>query len=127
MDLTKEKDINTLLDLHLLYEPLAHDVVLNKPSEEELKKMGLTASGLTISNDPNKIANNYVHTVLAVGPECKHIKLGDRVLLRESGPKGHPMVKIEGKWYVQVSEFVIYGKIKNESKKDTVGPSGILL
>ncbi len=117
MNLNNEKDVNELLDLKLTYQPLRDEVVLNLPTKEEMEKMNKTASGLTLSPSAKNVKDDYVHTVLATGPDCKYVKVGDKVLLRPVH-NGHPIVMINKKGYVQVTEFTIYGKVlENEDKK----------
>ena len=118
MDLTKEKDVNELLDLKLAYQPLRDDVVLNLPTDKEIEALNKTASGLTISanNSNKKVREEYVHTVLAVGPDCKYVKVGDKVLLKPLNG-GHAIISLNKKGYIQTSEFAIYGKV-NENKED---------
>jgi co-chaperonin GroES (HSP10) len=126
MDLTKEKDLNELLDLSLAYQPFRDDVVLNLPTDKEMEALNKTSSGIVMSNNTKKAPESYIHTVLAVGPDVKFTKVGDKVLLRVVNG-GHSIITIDKKAYVQVSEFTIYGKMKNENKENKSEAGDLLL
>jgi co-chaperonin GroES (HSP10) len=125
MDLTKEKDLNEFLDIKLDYEPLRDEVVLNYPTKKERDELNKTRSGITLTTKDN-LVDDYIHTVLAVGPDVKYVKVGDRVLIRKVS-NGHTILTVNEKSFVQVTEFNIYGKVKNENKKNVTTTSGLLL
>jgi co-chaperonin GroES (HSP10) len=125
MDLTKEKDLNEFLDIKLDYEPLRDEVVLNYPTKKERDELNKTRSGITLTTKDN-LVDDYIHTVLATGPLVKEVKVGDRVLIRKVNG-GHTILTVNEKSFVQVTEFNIYGKVKNENKKNVTTTSGLLL
>ena len=54
----------------------------------------------------DKIKENILE-VLAAGPECKWIKVGDTVMIDPSG-KGH-IISLDETSYIMVPEFMILG------------------
>lgn len=103
-----ETKINEVLDLTLSYEPLRDEVVVTLPTTKEIEEARKTKTGIIGSEAEAKA--DVIHTVMAVGPKCEHVKVGDRVLLRMM--QGVPVININKKRYGQISEFQILGKVK---------------
>jgi co-chaperonin GroES (HSP10) len=67
-----EKKTNEMLDLLNIYTPLRDEVVIEIPSEDDLKNMK-TGAGIIIGGKVAK--EEYMYTILAAGPECKRLRL----------------------------------------------------
>lgn len=55
--------------------------------------------------------------VVAAGPDCKQIKVGDFVLLRNVIPT---IFSIEGKKYIQIAEYDCLGVLHNVKIRNTI-------
>ena len=76
-------------------------VLLPDPRKEE------TESGIILPESVQATLKTNVLEALAVGPECKWVKVGDTVMIDPSG-KGH-IIELDKKSYVIVAEFMILG------------------
>ena len=85
----------------LTFKPTRDWVLLPDPRKSE------TDSGIILSGESANSLKTNVLEILAAGPECKWVKVGDTVMVEPSG-KGH-VIEIEGFSYVVVSEFMILG------------------
>jgi chaperonin GroES len=79
------------------------DYIVAEPEEAPTK----TASGLYL---PEKSAEKpKVATVLAVGPDAKQVKVGDRILYKSYSPTE---VKVDNKEYLLVKEEDVLATLK---------------
>ena len=76
------------------------------PHEKEKK----TKSGIILTQQDN-LTPSYVLPVLAVGPECRTVQVGDVVMVHPES-KGL-IIPIDGKNHVLISEHMICGRVPN--------------
>jgi co-chaperonin GroES (HSP10) len=67
-----------------------------------------TESGIILT-EQESIQPSYVLEILAAGPECRSVKVGDTIMVHPEA-KGL-IIPIEGKQYVLVTEHMICGVI----------------
>ena len=85
----------------LSFKPTRDWVLLPDPRKDE------TESGIILPEGVQDKIKENVLEVLATGPECKWVKVGDTIMVDPSG-KGH-IISIDKKPYVMVPEFMILG------------------
>ena len=85
----------------LSFKPTRDWVLLPDPRKDE------TESGIILPEGVQDKIKENVLEVLATGPECKWVKVGDTIMVDPSG-KGH-IISIDEKPYVMVPEFMILG------------------
>ncbi len=76
------------------------------PHEKEKK----TKSGIILTQQDN-LTPSYVLPVLAVGPECRTVQVGDVVMVHPES-KGL-IIPIDGENHVLISEHMICGRVPN--------------
>lgn len=82
------------------YTPTAKDIVIGLVEKTETGLFLPEGSVKTAVEDDNAVE------VLAVGPECQQVKVGDKVFLREVQPT---LIMINGKKYLQLREYDCLG------------------
>jgi co-chaperonin GroES (HSP10) len=100
--LTKDKDIKTT---EMNFEP-THNYVILPHVKYDKSKAGI------ILTEQNSIQPSYILEVLAAGPECRSVKVGDTVMVHPES-KGL-IIPIEGVNYVLINEHMICGRIPND-------------
>jgi len=95
----EDKAVNTL---EMNFEP-THNYVILPHVKYDKTKAGI------ILTEQDSIKPSYVLEVLAAGPECRCIKVGDTVMVHPES-KGL-IVPIDGEDHVLVSEHMICGRI----------------
>ena len=99
--LTKDKGVKTT---EMNFEP-THNYVILPHVKYDKSKAGI------ILTEQDSIKPSYVLPVLAVGPECRNIKVGDTVMVHPES-KGL-IIPIDGENHVLISEHMICGRIPN--------------
>ena len=79
------------------------------PHEKEKK----TKSGIILTQQDN-LTPSYVLPVLAVGPECRTVQVGDVVMVHPES-KGL-IIPIDGENHALISEHMICGRVPNPSE-----------
>ena len=74
-----------------------------------LHKANETESGILLSDSAAKALRTNILEVLAAGPNCEMVKVGDTVMVHPSSEG--LVVEIEKKQYIMVSEFEIWGVV----------------
>lgn len=88
----------------LNFTPFGGWVVLPQPSAKKTK------SGIYLDDETAKQLQTNILEVLAVGPDCRHTKTGDTVMV---DPTSEAMlIHIDEEPHLFVNEFQILGKIK---------------
>lgn len=110
----QEEESNRILDLmnlaKELYEPIGDAVLLVLPKIDEKTKSGVFKGNDILKEEKEKLANEMFLTVAAIGPNCKSIKVGDRVNVRSGvRPDG---VMLNNNMFGQISECHVLGKLK---------------
>lgn len=85
------------------FEPLRDWVVFKVPLVE------MTESGVIIPDQAKKSMTSNVVKVLAVGPTCEKVKVGDTVLVHPES--GALVIDLKGQEYACINEFQIVGVI----------------
>jgi len=83
------------------FKPTRDWVLVPDPRQTE------TDSGIILPEGVSDKLQTNILEVLAVGPECKWVKVGDTVLIDPSG-KGH-IINLDDKTYVIIAEFMVLG------------------
>jgi len=83
------------------FKPTRDWVLLPDPRKDE------TDSGIILTGESKDSLKTNILKVLATGPECKWVKVGDTIMIDPSG-KGH-IVEIDEESYVMIAEFMILG------------------
>jgi co-chaperonin GroES (HSP10) len=83
------------------FNPTRDWVVVPDPSVKE------TESGILLSEGSAMAAKKPTSTVVATGPQCAQIKVGDEVLVHPTA-EGF-FFEIEGKKYAAINEFMVLG------------------
>lgn len=85
------------------FNPTRDWVVVPDPSIKE------TESGIVLSGSAAMAAKKPTSTVVACGPQCAQVKVGDEVLVHPTA-EGF-FFEVDGKKYAAVNEFMILGVI----------------
>ena len=85
----------------ITFKPTRDWVLVPDPRQTE------TDSGIILPESVSDKLQTNILEVLAVGPECKWVKVGDTVLIDPSG-KGH-IINLDDKTYVIIAEFMVLG------------------
>tara|TARA_Y100000034_G_C6682929_1_gene300256 strand:- start:111 stop:389 length:279 start_codon:yes stop_codon:yes gene_type:complete len=85
----------------ITFKPTRDWILVPDPRKEE------TDSGIILTGESKNSLKTNVLEVLATGPECKWVKVGDTVMVDPSG-KGH-IIDLDGESYVVLAEFMILG------------------
>ena len=85
------------------FNPTRDWVVVPDPSVKE------TESGIVLSGSAAMAAKKPTSTVVACGPTCVQIKVGDEVLVHPTA-EGF-FFEVDGKKYAAVNEFMILGVV----------------
>ena len=83
------------------FKPTRDWVLLPDPRKDE------TDSGIILTGESKDSLKTNILKVLATGPECKWVKVGDKVMVDPSG-KGH-IIDLDEKTYVIIAEFMVLG------------------
>ena len=85
----------------ITFKPTRDWVLVPDPRKDE------TDSGIILTGESKNSLKTNVLEVLATGPGCKWVKVGDTVMVDPSG-KGH-IIDLDGESYVVLAEFMILG------------------
>lgn len=85
----------------ITFKPTRDWILVPDPRKEE------TDSGIILTGESKNSLKTNILKVLATGPECKWVKVGDTVMVDPSG-KGH-IIELDGESYVVLAEFMILG------------------
>lgn len=89
------------------FNPTRDWVVVPDPSVKE------TESGILLSEGSAMAAKKPTSTVVAAGPQCTQVKVGDEILVHPTA-EGF-FFEIEGKKYAAINEFMILGVIPSKA------------
>lgn len=76
-------------------------------SDAERLAIGGISKAAELANKTSE--EQFVHEILAVGPEVVYTQVGDKVRFR-SGSQAEA-IEIDGKYYLQLGEFEVLGKL----------------
>lgn len=96
------------------FNPTRDWVVVPDPSVKE------TESGIVLTGSAAMAAKKPTSTVVACGPTCVQIKVGDEVLVHPTA-EGF-FFEVDGKKYAAVNEFMILGVVP---KSKIEGPTNL--
>ena len=85
----------------ITFKPTRDWILVPDPRKEE------TDSGIILTGETKNSLKTNILEVLATGPECKWVKVGDTVMVDPSG-KGH-IIDLDGTTYVVIAEFMVLG------------------
>ena len=98
-----------MVELHTIYQPISDFVVVEFLTYEK------TDGGVIVPDSiKEERSKKMAWRVLAIGPDCKYVKLGDYVMPGPlSRPIGIPLLVEEGDnvKHVQLHEYEILGKV----------------
>jgi len=97
------------------FNPTRDWVVVPDPSVRE------TEGGILLSEGAAMAAKNQPSTIVACGPQCTQVKVGDEVLVHPTA-EGF-FFEIEGKRYAAINEFMILGIVPQS--KTIEGPTNL--
>jgi co-chaperonin GroES (HSP10) len=87
-----------------------HNYVILPHEKHEKTKSGI------ILTEQTTVRPSYVLPVLAVGPDCRNVKVGDTVMVHPES-KGL-IIPIDGEDHVLISEHMICGRVTDASTED---------
>lgn len=87
------------------FEPLRDWVVFKLPTIDK------TESGIIIPDKAKKSMTKNIVKVLAVGPNCEKVKVGDTVLVHPES--GALVIHVDNQEYACINEFQVVGVIPN--------------
>lgn len=112
-----ETQTNAILDMinevTPIYTPVRDTVLVNTPSQEEIDAAN-KRNGIITGIKTEQVQDEIPLSVIAVGPDCKYTKIGNKVLLKRN--PGYPVVRLKGKNYLQIDEYSILGFVKGDIK-----------
>ena len=85
----------------ITFKPTRDWVLVPDPREE------VTDAGIIIPESAQSKMQTNILEVLATGPECKWVKVGDKIMVDPSG-KGH-IIDLDDTTYVVIAEFMVLG------------------
>ena len=85
----------------ITFKPTRDWVLVPDPRQTE------TDSGIILPEAVSDKLQTNILEVLATGPECKWVKVGDTVMVDPSG-KGH-IINLNDESYVVIAEFMVLG------------------
>ena len=93
------------------FNPTRDWVVVPDPSVKE------TDGGILLSEGAAMAAKKPTSTVVAAGPQCTQVKVGDEILVHPTA-EGF-FFEVDGKKYAAINEFMVLGVIPSKAIQGT--------